>query len=205
MGYTTDFEGRFELNKELSPKMAQYLTLFNETRRMKRNADEVFGIEGEFFVFGGGSLGQGREENIIDYNEPPSTQPALWCQWTPTSDLMGIEWDGGEKFYYYTEWLVYLINKILAPNGYILNGVVTWQGEENGDVGEIFVENNIVFIQEWKGQKHEVTPQMVSKFGYVNGNYVEQKDFMRTDVVLILDSELDSVQKSLMSFRLETN
>ena len=89
MGYTTDFKGRFELNKELSPKMAQYLTLFNETRRMKRNADEVFGIEGEFFVFGGGSFGQDHEENIIDYNGAPSTQPGLWCQWTPTSDLMG--------------------------------------------------------------------------------------------------------------------
>ena len=187
MGYTTDFSGRFDLNKELSPKMKQYLTLFNETRRMKRNTDEVFGVQGEFYVFGGGSFGQANEPNIIDFNEPPTTQPSLWNQWTPTEDGMGIEWDGGEKFYSYTEWLVYLINKILAPNGYILNGVVQWQGEENGDVGEIFVENNRVFIQEWKGQKHEVTPQSASKFGRVNGNYADIKDFMRTDVVLILE------------------
>ena len=187
MGYTTDFSGKFDLNKELSPKMKQYLTLFNETRRMKRNTDEVFGVQGEFFVFGGGDFGQASEPNIIDFNEPPTTQPSLWNQWTPTQDGMGIEWDGGEKFYYYTEWLVYLINKILAPNGYILNGVVQWQGDENGDVGEIFVENNRVFIQEWKGQKHEVTPQTASKLGRVNGNYVDIKDFMRTDVVLILE------------------
>ena len=195
MGYTTDFSGRFELNKQLSPKMAQYLKLFNETRRMQRNTDEVFGVQGEFFVFGGGSFGQDREPNIVDYNEPPSTQPSLWNQWTPSHDGMAIEWDGGEKFYSYTEWLVYLINKILAPNGYVLNGVVEWQGEEVGDVGEIFVENNRVFIQEWKGQKHEVTPQNASKFGRVNGNYVDQKDFMRTDVVLVLegtDTELSS-------------
>jgi hypothetical protein len=187
MGYTTDFSGKFDLNKELSPKMKQYLTLFNETRRMKRNTDEVFGVQGEFYVFGGGSFGQDHEPNIIDFNEPPTTQPSLWNQWTPTQDGMGIEWDNGEKFYNYTEWLVYLINKILAPNGYILNGVVQWQGEENGDVGEIFVENNRVFIQEWKGQKHEVTPQSASKFGRVNGNYADIKDFMRTDVVLILE------------------
>ena len=57
MGYTTDFSGRFELNKQLSPKMKQYLTLLNETRRMKRNTDEVFGVQGEFFVFGGGDFG----------------------------------------------------------------------------------------------------------------------------------------------------
>lgn len=171
MGYTTDFSGEFGLNKELSPKMKQYLKLFNETRRMKRNTDEVFGVEGEFFVFGGGSFGQDREPNVVDYNQAPKTQPGLWCQWTPSHDGMAIEWDGGEKFYNYTEWLVYLIHKILAPNGYVLNGVVEWQGEGSGDVGEIFVEDNKVFIQEWKGSKREVKP---------NG--------MQTDVVLILDN-----------------
>jgi hypothetical protein len=203
MGYTTDFSGRFELNKQLSPKMAQYLKLFNETRRMKRNTDEVFGVEGEFFVFGGGDFGQAHEPNIVDFNQPPSTQPSLWNQWTPSDDLMAIEWDGGEKFYSYTEWLVYLINKILAPNGYVLNGVVTWQGEETGDVGEIFAENNKVFIQEWKGKKHEVTPKNATTFGYVNGSFAEQKDFMRTDVVLLLEGELqerfDFVNNRLLS------
>ena len=129
MGYTTDFSGRFELNKQLSPKMAQYLKLFNETRRMKRNTDEVFGVEGEFFVFGGGSYGQDNEPNVIDFNEQPTTQPSLWNKWLPTDDGMGIEWSGEEKFYGYTEWLVYLIHKILAPNGYILNGVVEYSGE----------------------------------------------------------------------------
>jgi len=191
MGYTTDFSGSFELNKQLSPKMAQYLKLFNETRRMGRNTDEVFGVEGEFFVFGSGDFGQGREANIIDYNTEPKTQPGLWCQWTPTSDNMGIEWDGGEKFYNYTEWLVYLIHKILAPNGYVLNGVVTWQGEETGDVGEIFVEDNKVFTQEWKGTKKEVTPKNVAKHTYRNGGFVNETDYMRTDVVLLLESELN--------------
>jgi hypothetical protein len=185
--------------------MAQYLTLFNETRRMKRNTDEVFGVDGEFFVFGGGSFGQDSEANIVDFNNQPSTQPSLWCQWIPTEDRMGIEWDCGEKFYSYTEWLVYLIHKILAPNGYVLNGVVEWNGEETGDVGEIFVEDNKVFIQEWKGNKEEVTPQTAKGFNYVNGKFIETKDYMRTDVVLILDSELDSEQKSLMNFRLETS
>ena len=189
MGYTTDFSGRFELNKELSPKMEQYLKLFNETRRMERNTDEVFGVQGEFFVFGGGSFGQDHEDNIVDFNEPPSTQPSLWNQWTPSDDRMGIEWDCGEKFYNYTEWLVYLIHKILAPNGYVLNGVVEYSGEESGDVGEIVVVDNRVFVREkyQDGDNGESTPQNAQKFGRVNGNYVYIKDFMRTDVVLILD------------------
>lgn len=197
MGYTTDFSGRFELNKQLSPKMKQYLILFNETRRMQRTTDEVFGVQGEFFVFGGGSFGQNHEPNIVDFNEPPATQPSLWCQWTPSNDGMAIEWDCGEKFYNYTEWLVYLINKILAPNGYVLNGVVEYSGEEVGDVGEIVVVDNRVFVREkyQDGDNGEITPQNATKFGRVNGNYVNQKDFMRTDVVLLLegtDTELSS-------------
>jgi len=184
MGYTTDFSGFFELNKQLGPKMKEFLTKFNETRRMKRNVSDKYGVEGEFFVEGTGSFGQDHTSDVVDYNEPPSTQPGLWCQWTPTQDGMGIEWDGGEKFYHYTEWLVYLITKILEPNGYVLNGVVQWRGEDVGDVGEIFVEDNKVFIQEWKGFKNEVVVSDFEKYSYSNGNVLT--DYMQTDLVLIV-------------------
>ena len=186
MGYTTDFIGKFSLNKVLTDKMFKFLTMFNETRRMKRNVEDAFGIQGEFFVFGGGSYGQDHESNVIDYNGAPSTQPGLWCQWTPTQDGMGIEWDGNEKFYNYTEWLVYLITKILEPNGYVLNGVVQWQGENIGDVGEIFVEDNKVFTQEWKGSKNEIEPCDVQKNSYSNGKFNLLTDYMQTDLVLIV-------------------
>lgn len=186
MGYTTDFSGSFELNKQLGPKMKEFLTKFNETRRMKRNVSDKYGVEGEFFVGGTGSFGQDSTEDIVDYNEPPSTQPGLWCQWTPTQDGMGIEWDGGEKFYNYTEWLVYLITKILEPNGYVLNGVVQWQGEGVGDVGEIFVEDNKVFIQEWTGFKNEVVVSDFDKRSYLNGKFNVLTDYMQTDLVLIV-------------------
>lgn len=184
MGYTTDFSGRFELNQPLTPFMKQFLRNLNETRRMKRNLPDTFGIEGEFFV-GGESFGSQQEteaKSILDNNAPASTQPSLWCQWTPTSDGWGIEWDGGEKFYNYTEWLVYLIHKILAPNGYVLNGKVTWQGEDTGDVGKIIVENNRVFIHPWEGDKTEVTPETCSVYRSFQGNAT---NFMRTDVVFL--------------------
>ena len=145
MGYTTDFSGSFQFNKQLSSKMLDYLKKFNETRRMGRSTDAVFGTQGEFFVFGGGFAGQDREDNILDYNMPPSTQPGLWCQWTPNEDGTELEWDGGEKFYHYTDWLFYLINKILAPNGYVLNGEVEWFGEDRSDVGTIVVKDNVIF------------------------------------------------------------
>lgn len=186
MGYTTDFSGRFELDKPLAPKMKKFLTLLNETRRMKRNVDEAFGIDGEFFVFGTGSYGQDQDNSIVDYNQQPSTQPSLWCQWVPNEDGTAIEWDGGEKFYAYSEWLFYLITKILAPNGYTLNGTVVWQGEETGDVGKIHVVDNVVTVAPWDDAETVLTAETVSNFDWKLG---EVKGFMRTEVVLILNED----------------
>ena len=186
MGYTTDFSGRFELDKPLAPKMKKFLTMLNETRRMKRNVDEAFGIEGEFFVFGTGSYGQDNDSTIVDFNQQPSTQPSLWCQWVPNEDGTAIEWDGGEKFYAYSEWLFYIINKILAPNGYTLNGTVVWQGEETGDVGKIHVVNNVITVAPWDDAETVMTAENVSNYDWKLG---EVKGFMRTDVVLILNED----------------
>jgi len=144
MGYSTDFKGQFILDKELSDKDFTFLRKFNESRRVKRNLPAEYGVEGEFYVDDKGSLGQEREESIVDHNAPPSTQPGLWCQWVPTEDRMGIEWDGNEKFYHYTEWIKYLIEKILSPRGYILNGTVKWQGEDMDDRGKIEIVDNKV-------------------------------------------------------------
>ena len=144
MGYTTDFEGRFKLNRKLKKKDQDFLTKFVETRRMARNVGPEFGVEGEFYVDGKGFAGQDSDETILDYNRPPRTQPGLWCQWVPSEDGQFIQWDGSEKFYNYVEWLKYLIDKILAPRGYKLNGVVGWQGEDRGDIGKIEVVDNDV-------------------------------------------------------------
>ena len=146
MGYTTDFQGTFKLNKKLSKKRHEYLNKFNETRRMARNLPAKYGVDGEFFVGGKGFAGQDQDASIKDYNRAPKTQPGLWCQWRPTEDGMGIEWDGGEKFYNYVEWLQYIITNFLAPKGYILNGRVDWRGEDFSDIGQIIVRNNVIEV-----------------------------------------------------------
>lgn len=144
MGYTTDFTGEFTLNKPLDATTKTYLHKFNETRRMKRKLPPQFGVEGEFYVEGTGMAGQDRTPDIIDYNSPPSTQPGLWCGWCPNEQGTAIIWDGGEKFYYYEEWLNYLIANFLAPAGYVLNGTMEYQGEDSDDFGLLRVVNNEV-------------------------------------------------------------
>jgi hypothetical protein len=157
MGYTTDFSGRFELDRPLNEDLAQYLETFSYTRHMCRDVDILkqefggqfgfegkYGQEGEFFAFRDGNFGQNEDVSVLNYNQPPTTQPGLWCQWTPSEDRLAIEWDGGEKFYHYTEWLVYIIENFLAPKGYVLNGEITWQGEDISDHGLLIVKDNVV-------------------------------------------------------------
>jgi hypothetical protein len=158
MGYTTEFQGRFELDRMLDPAHEEYLREFNRTRRMKRNAqlandlpDPVriaagldVGPEGAYFVGAGGDFGQGHTPDVEDYNQPPEGQPGLWCKWTPDSGGLAIIWDGVEKFYDYVAWIEYLLKHFLIPWGYQVNGVVRWRGEEFCDTGSIVVENNRV-------------------------------------------------------------
>lgn len=160
MGYHTDFEGHFTLDKRLAEKHARYLTKFAETRRMKRNAsfllggeDSVrtlvglsIGVEGGYFVGGCGFFGQDRDVSVVDYNTPPAGQPGLWCHWVPTTDRMGIKWDESEKFYEYKEWLQYIVQHFLKPWGYTCSGSVTWQGEDESDKGILVVTDNVVLV-----------------------------------------------------------
>ena len=151
MGYTTTFDGQFDLNKELDSETYEFLNKFASTRRMGRlGLDEKFGVEGEFYVDSDGFMGQDKDDSIIDYNRPPKTQPGLWCQWVPNEDGTAIIWDGGEKFYEYVPWIKYIITKILAPKGYKLTGEVTWQGEEDYDFGKIVIKDNKVTIKNGK-------------------------------------------------------
>lgn len=158
MGYTTDFEGEFQLDRPLNAEHQDYLQKFNETRRMKRDSNKAIllldpvrdkanlpiGVEGEYFVGATGMMGQDRDDSVLEYNYPPWKQPGLWCGWVPSYDGSTIMWDGGEKFYYYIEWLEYIIEKFLKRWGYTLNGEVTYQGEDPSDFGMIVVKDNVV-------------------------------------------------------------
>ncbi len=72
--------------------------------------------------------------------------PTTYCQWRPTKDGTGLEWDGVEKFYYYGEWLEYLIAHFLKPWGYTLSGAVRYAGWTEGVKGTITVTDNEVTV-----------------------------------------------------------
>ncbi len=148
MGYSTDFTGEFVINKIIDDDTYRLLKGLATTRRMKRSGlEEELGKDGEFYFEDDGFFGQSKNPKygeIVDFNEPPETQPGLWLHWLIQEDRQTIIWDEGEKFYHYTRWIEYLIDRILKPRGYIVNGEVEWNGEEHGDLGLIEVKDNVV-------------------------------------------------------------
>jgi hypothetical protein len=71
--------------------------------------------------------------------------------WTVDEDGH-ITWDGNEKFYCYDEWLSWLIENVLKPWGYVLNGTLDYQGEDDDDFGRLIVVDNVVTnVFQWKG------------------------------------------------------
>ena len=163
MGYTTDFYGSLQFNKPVAPWLVEYINKFSDTRRMKRDPEKIkalfpdygklcfngeLGDDGEYFIGGLDFCGQTQDESVIDHNTPPKTQPGLWCQWIINEKENCLEWDGGEKFYNYEEWLEYLIDNFFEPLGYVLNGDIEWQGEEYADLGTIHVVDNLVTTEE---------------------------------------------------------
>lgn len=72
--------------------------------------------------------------------------PGYYCQWTSNESGTALEWDGGEKFYSYVEWLNYLIKHFFEPWGIKLNGQIEWRGEEWEDNGLITVTDSKVDV-----------------------------------------------------------
>ncbi|MEG4307349.1 hypothetical protein [Microcoleus sp. D3_18a_C4] len=205
MGYTTIFDGIFHLNKRLLDSEAIYLLEFSRTRRMKRNpailqsipdsAREAVGLpvgeEGCYFV--NEKWDEDSEVSVVNYNRPPKTQPGLWCQWIPTADGGGIQWNGMEKFYDYVEWLQYIINNFIEPWGYVLRGEVNWQGEREEDVGMIWVENNVIISPEGAEEllRYAVSPVSVPNFVWDCLKTMEATGFSLRDWKEIIDKAVE--------------
>ncbi|MBV9849396.1 MAG: hypothetical protein JO250_06890 [Armatimonadetes bacterium] len=133
MGLRTNFHGRFMLDRLLTPEHKAILEEFADTE----HEDE-----------------QGR----VGLDDKP---PTLYCQWVPTEDGAGLEWDGAEKFYYYGPWLEYLILHFLRPWGYTLNGTVRYEGVTEGVEGTISVEGDRVLVTRvplTDDSRHATTP-----------------------------------------------
>jgi len=137
--YSRQFKGSFFLNKPMDEVTYNFLKKLNATRRVARKVEAIYGVDGEFFV--DTNAGNTAANDLTKY---PRTQPSLWCHWKPVEDKLHIEWDGEQNFDKYVEWIEYIISKVLAPRGYLLNGIVFFRGENWDDDGKIEIHDNNV-------------------------------------------------------------
>ena len=88
---------------------------------------------------------RGLEDYLPDRNSAADIgMPNSCCNWRLTKDCRHIEWDDSEKFYYYAEWLEYIVSRILVPAKVTLIGEVQYQGDDATDQGSIKIKNNKV-------------------------------------------------------------
>lgn len=162
MGCTTLFRGKFEITPAMAPDHVRYIQRFADTRHHKYNQTTVakrdpdwekhcyegqFGEEGAYYTFPDEESIQLTIRELMDYNIASRVCPSLWCNWSVTDDGKYLMWDGGEKFYRYTEWLEFLLEHFLAPWGYVLNGGVEFC-DEHDKMGSITIEKNNVSVQD---------------------------------------------------------
>lgn len=60
--------------------------------------------------------------------------PGFWGDWK-INDEGNLSWSGAEKFYWYVQWLYFLIAHFSEPAGYKLTGKVRYEGGDPYDRG----------------------------------------------------------------------
>lgn len=122
---------------------------------------------------------------LMDGNRQPEGVPGLWCQWifSPAEDApkdaeeidAELEWDGGEKFYNYVEWLKFLIENFIAPADISLSGVIVAAGEDRNDRKYIVVADNRVQVY---GYEQDIE-------GIANAKYADYPDVQKAMIEAI--------------------
>jgi hypothetical protein len=153
MGYSTDFYGFWTLTPALSLAQTDYLQKFARTRRVKRDPAAIIdrrlaalglslGVDAEYFVDT-----EDEDKSIVDLNQPPGSQPSLWCKWRVNDRGDRLEHNGGEKFDEYVEWLDYLVEHFFSPWGVRIDGSVKYGGDVPVDSGTIEIIDNRIEVR----------------------------------------------------------
>ena len=161
MGYSTDFNGEIKISPKLKANDKEFLDKFFQIRHMKRdmsklkgiskNAIKEFGKDGCFYLKDYDNFNEMFDDKTIINVNNSGDMPSLWCdlEIVEENGESFIQWNGSEKTYgvnVENGWFTWLIDNFFKPCGYVLNGEMTWQGEEDDDIGTIKIENNNVSL-----------------------------------------------------------
>ena len=157
------FDGSFGVETYLDNDTINLILGLNKSRRVKRDTKalarkldisvkeclETYLEDGQLYVPDCDDFTD--DESVVSLNEPPSDQPGLFCKWTVDVEDNSIVWDGTQDFENFFEWLNYLIEIVLKPRGYVVNGKVRYVGKRLDDMGLITVKKNDVLLKRFVG------------------------------------------------------
>jgi hypothetical protein len=150
MGYDTYFHGEISISPPLLPEHEAYLKAFLQrdhwsldTNLIASEEDSLrsavglgLGISGEFYT-GDDSV----YETHARLPGTPITQPSARTDWRVFSpDHLGMR--ESTRTEGYVLWLKYLMQNFFIPWGYVLDGMIEWDGDDPGDKGMIHVNQN---------------------------------------------------------------
>ena len=83
---------------------------------------------------------------VWDTRHDDGEYPSYYCQWVTSDNGRFLEWDSGEKFENYVEWLQLLVDRYFKKWGRSLTGAMEYSGDGDGDVGTIAVDRNVIHV-----------------------------------------------------------
>ena len=151
--YAINYSGQLNINIQLNKNIGLLINNLHTTPRLTRDLEKLanryhtsvenimirYGNDAEFY-FNNNTI----DKTILE-NKPPGTQPSVRSNWFYDNTTNSIVWNGYEN-YNDIEWLNYLINTILKPHGYTLNGSLEWKGNSSDDFGSLNVDNNEIYL-----------------------------------------------------------
>lgn len=161
MGYSIVLDGKIKISPKLKDNDKEFLDKFFQIRHMKRDMTKLkdisedlikeCGKDGCFYLKDYDDIKEMTDDKTIININDSGDMPSLWCdlEIVEENGESFVQWNGSEKTYgvnVENGWFTWLIDNFFKPCGYVLNGEMTWQGEEDDDTGTINIENNIVSL-----------------------------------------------------------
>lgn len=179
--------GCFTIDKPLTNILYKFLQDFLRCQHIAKRVDNnKFGFQGEFST-------NPEHENLYEPIKQASTQPSIYCQWRIHEDKQSIFCNDvlDES---YVDWLVYILNKVLRPNGYNLIGTVVLKSSETDKIKTLEIKNNDVWVHsENTSRIHPVGMHLRLDFPYLDVK--EEKKLSKKDLYI---QELENKVKELM-------
>jgi len=169
-----NINGYFDITPKLTDYDRHYLFNFHATPHMKRDPKKLddlydgsngyvgdYGKNGELFIKlisddKGKIINQQSTtydmrdfDTVIDFNQPPDSQPNLQCPWKPNKDGTKLLTENTEHYQNNYKWIKWLINNFFKDK-YILNGEYTTKTDDFDRL--ITLKNNKISYKIIKGK-----------------------------------------------------